>query len=97
MAKKKVRGTIRPYSGQDARPVSAWISAEKRREIGAQLEDVIFISIGWSGSMSARAVIRGELPAGYATDDIVLGADCMREGNFKDGAVCSYWLHNIWY
>ena len=52
---------------------------------------------GWSGSMSARAVIRGELPAGYAPDDIVLGADCMREGNFKDGAVCSYWLHNIWY
>ena len=77
-------------------PVSAWISNAKMTEIGVGINDVLFVSKGWTGSLSCRAVIRGVLPDGYAPDTILLSDDCIYEGSFKDGYTVSFWKHDIW-
>lgn len=91
----KTTGTVKAYSACKT-PVSAWISAEKMKEIGADINDVLFVSKGWTGSLSCRAVIRGVLPGEYSSDTILLSNDCIYEGSFKVGYTVAFWKHDIW-
>lgn len=92
---KKTTVVTRQCGDKDAK-VSAWLSEAKMKEIGVSVSDFLFVSKGWTGSLSCRAVVRGELPQGYSDDTILLSADCMYEGSFKDGYTVSCWKHDIW-
>lgn len=92
----KLRGKVVAYEGSGEK-VGAWLAPEKMQEGGIRVGDFIYASKGWSGSLSMRAKVLGELPEGYDKDTVALTPDRMEEGNFKEGFEVGYWRHSSWF
>ncbi|MGI6211316.1 MAG: hypothetical protein ACOYJJ_01900 [Anaerovoracaceae bacterium] len=77
--------------------VGAWMSPNDMAKIGVNIGDFIYASVGWTGSKSFRAVIKGTLPEGFKEGEIAVTNDRLYEGNMKEGEVAKVWKHDIWH
>lgn len=95
MAISKLSLKIKAHNGPDA-IVGVWLAKKDMEQMGVEVNDFVYASIGWSGSKSCRAKVLGTLPddeAGY----IGMTDDRLYEGNMKEGEICKVWKHTIWY
>lgn len=77
--------------------VGAWLDKSVMQELGVRVNDFIFAQSGWSGAISTRAVVKGELPAGYAKNTILLTPDRIYDGNMREGMTVKVHKHDDWF
>lgn len=82
---------------EDGVKVGAWLSQKAMDEIGVKIGDFIYASIGWTGSKSFRAVVKGTLPEGFNEGEIAATEDRLYEGNMKEGETAKVWKHDNWH
>lgn len=73
--------------------VGAWLSQKSLDAINAQVGDFLYLNIGWSGTKSGRAHIKGLLPDGCDDDTILVTEDVRVSCNFKENDYVTIWRH----
>ena len=91
----KSRGKIRVNTNTDE-IVGAWLSQKSLDAIGAKVDDFLYLNMGWSGTKSGRAHIKGLLPSGYEDDTVLVTEDVRISCNFKEGDAITIWRHGNW-
>ena len=91
----KAQGKIKVKAGTDE-IVGAWLSQKSLDAIGAEVNDFVYLNIGWSGTKSGRAHIKGLLPDGYDDDTLLITDDVRINCNFKEGDTATIWRHGNW-
>ena len=76
--------------------VGAWLSQKSLDAIGAKVGDFLYLNIGWSGTRSGRAHIKGLLPEGYSDNTILVTEDVRVSCNFNENDRATIWRHGNW-